>query len=293
MRVLISGAGGLIGSALSAVLRDRGHDPIALERGEGRGKRTWSIEERRVSDKALEGIDAVVHLSGEPISPPFTASKKRRILDSRRVGTELIAEAVAEHRPGVFVSASAIGYYGDRGDEVLTEEAQPGEGFLPDVVVQWEAACQPARDAGVRTVNIRTGLILSDEGDLLKRMSIPFKLGVGGKLGTGRQWWSWISLEDEARAIVHCLEHDSIEGPVNLAAPNPVRNEEFAEVLGDVLNRPSAIPVPRFALKLALGSEAAQELVLASQRVEPVKLSSSGIEFRHPTIREGLEAAIS
>lgn len=291
MRVLISGAGGLIGSALTDLLIEKGHEPHALERGTREGKRHWSVQDRRISEQALEDVDAVVHLAGEPIGPPFTPGKKRKIMESRRIGTSLIAEAVAEHRPRVFVSASAIGYYGDRGDEILTEGSGPGEGFLSEVVVEWEAACRPARDAGVRTVNTRNALVLSDKGDLLKRMSIPFKIGVGGKLGSGRQWWSWITLDDQVRALLHILENESLEGPVNVSAPNPVRNEEFAEVLGDVLRRPSAIPVPAFALRLALGSDAADELILASLRVEPRKLLDSGFEFAHPDIESGLRAA--
>ena len=293
MRVLISGKGGLIGTALSELLAERGHEAVALERGGQGGGRTWSIEERRVSDNALEGIDAVVHLSGKPIFPPFTEGRKRVILNSRRMGTSLIAEAVAKHRPDVFISASGIGYYGDRGDEVLTEDSGPGSGFLADVVVEWERACQPARDAGVRTVNIRTGLVMSAESTLIKLMSLPFKVGLGGRVGDGKQWWSWISLEDEVRAILHCLEDESLVGPVNLTAPTPVRNQDFAKTLGKVLNRPSAVPVPAFALKLVLGPEAAEELVLASQRVSPERLIATGFQFEHPGIEEGLRAAFS
>jgi uncharacterized protein (TIGR01777 family) len=293
VRVLISGKGGLIGTALSDLLAERGHEAVALDRGEQEGGRTWSIEERWVSEGALDGIDAVVHLSGKPIFPPFTEGRKRAIMDSRRIGTSLIAEAVAKHRPDVFISASAIGYYGSRGDEILTETSGPGSDFLADVVVEWEKACQPARDAEVRTVNIRSGLVMSDEAILIKLMALPFKLGLGGKLGSGRQWWSWITLRDEARAIMHCLEEQSLSGPVNLTAPGSVRNEDFADALGDVLNRPSAIPVPGFALKIALGAEAAEQLILASQRVKPEKLLSSGFEFEHPDIEEGLRAALS
>jgi uncharacterized protein (TIGR01777 family) len=283
----------LIGTALSDLLAEKGHEAVALERGERKDGRTWSIEERRISDGALEGVDAVVRLSAKPIFPPFTEGRKQAIMESRRIGTSLLAEAVAEHKPEVFVSASAIGYYGDRGDEVLAENSEPGSGFLSDVVVEWEKACQPARDAGVRTVNIRTGLVMSDEAILIKLMSLPFKLGVGGKLGSGRQWWSWITLRDEVRAIMHCLNEQSLSGPVNLTSPGAVRNEEFADALGDVLNRPSAIPVPAFALKIALGTEAAEQLILASQRVEPEKLLSSGFEFEHLHIQEGLRAALS
>lgn len=291
MRVLITGATGLIGTALSDLLVAKGHEPVALERGEGGAERSWSVRDRRISDGALDGVDAVVHLAGEPISPPFTPAKKRKIMESRRVGTSLIAEAVAEHRPSVFVSASAMGYYGDRGDELLTEGSGPGKGFLAEVVIEWEAACQPARDAGVRTVNTRNSLVLSSEGDLLKRMAIPFKLGLGGKLGSGRQWWSWITLHDQVRAILHVLETDSLAGPVNMSTPNPVRNEDFARVFGEVLGRPSAVPVPEFALKLALGPKAAEEVILASIRLQPQKLVDSGFEFTHPDIDSGLRAA--
>lgn len=293
MRVLMSGAGGLIGSALTEALESKRHEVVPLRRGAAGGPHSWSIEERRIDDRALEGVDAVVHLSGRPIAPPFTKSRKQAILDSRVIGTSIIAEAVATRRPSAFISASAIGYYGDRGDEILTEGSAPGDGFLADVVQQWEAASRPAADAGVRTVNIRTGLVLTDEGDLLKRMSIPFKLGVGGRMGSGEQWWSWITLEDEVRAIVHCLEHGALSGPVNLSAPEPVRNKAFVDALGDALNRPSAIPVPGFALKLVLGAEAAQELILASQRVIPEKLLESGFTFEHPAIDAGMAAAFS
>lgn len=291
MRVLISGAEGLIGSALADLLARSGHEPIPLERGDATGGRTWSIEDRRVSEEALAGIDAMVHLSGRPIAPPFTTGRKREILDSRRIGTALIADAVARQRPNVFVCASAIGYYGDRGDEILTERSGPGEGFLSDVVVQWEAACASAVAAGVRTVNIRTGLVLSDQGGLLERMSIPFKMGVGGRLGSGEQWWSWISVEDEVRAILHCLETADLTGPVNLTAPNPVRNREFVDALGDALNRPTVIPVPAAALKVVLGAEAAEELILASQRVLPEKLGATGFEFNHEVVGAGLSYA--
>lgn len=290
MRVLVSGAGGFIGSALGEALVRHGHEPIRLERGEPEsGARTWSIAERRIDPGALEEIDAVVHLSGRPITPPFTAGKKREIMESRRVGTAIIAEAVAEHRPAVFVCASAIGYYGDRGDEVLTEASSRGEGFLAEVAAEWEAACQPAREAGVRMVNIRSALVLDGGGGLLPLVALPFRLFLGGPLGDGRQWWSWITLEDEARAIVHLLE-DEIEGPVNLAAPNPVRNREFTQTLARVLHRPAWIPVPAWVMRLVMG-EAADELVLASQRVAPERLVASGFEFRHPTLSEALESA--
>ncbi len=293
MRVLISGANGFIGTGLRGLLEEEGHEPFPLRRGHpSTGARTWSIAEQRIDDDALEGIEAVVHLSGRPIAPPFTAERKREIEESRVISTSLMAEAVAAHQPDVFICASAIGYYGDRGDEVLTEESPPGTGFLARVATKWEAACDPARQAGVRTVNIRTALVLDQRGGLLSRIALPFRLGLGGPLGDGQQWWSWITLEDEVRAILHCLSDSSIEGPVNLAAPEPVRNREFVKMLGSVLHRPALIPVPPIMLELALGREAAHELVLASQRVVPAKLTDTGFEFRSRTLRRGLLAAL-
>jgi uncharacterized protein (TIGR01777 family) len=287
MRVLITGSSGFIGTALSARLRAEGHEPIPLERSApAPGKRTCDFGAGRIDPDALEGIEAVVHLAGRSLEPRWNTEKKQDILSSRVEGTELIARAVALARPSVFVSGSAIGFYGDRGDEVLTEESGRGSGFLSAVVVAWESATRAAHEAGVRTVEIRTSLVLDPSGGSFPRMLLPFKLGVGGPMGGGRQWWAWITLEDEVRAIMHCINNSELSGPVNLAAPEPVRNADFTKALGSALHRPAFLPLPAFALKAVLGAEAASELLLGSQRVVPSKLKSSGFEFEHPDIAQ-------
>lgn len=302
MQVLITGSTGLIGTALRDELVGAGHTVVPLERGDSRpGARTWSVDDGRIDDDALEGIDAVVHLAGERIGPWLTESKKREIMQSRRDGTRLIAEAVAQATPRVFVSASAIGFYGDAGDTPLTESSPKGEGFLSDVVEVWERETQPAIDAGVRTVKIRTGLVIDGAGGLLAEplfgldflnLLLPFKLGLGGPIGSGRQWWSWITLRDTVRAIVHCIEDDSVSGPVNLAGPNPVRNREFAKALGAAVHRPAVIPLPGFAVKALVGPRFAREAVLVSQRVVPAVLTESGFEFLDTDIEEALAAVV-
>ncbi len=294
MKVLITGASGFIGRALSRRLTESGHEAIPLVRGEPRaGARTWDPSVGRIDDDALDGIDAVVHLAGESIGGRWTVGKKQAILSSRTEGTDLIARAVAAAKPSVFASGSAIGFYGSRGEEVLTEESASGEGFLADVTVAWEQAAAPAVDAGVRTVFARTALVLEDEGGSFPRMLLPFKLGIGGPLGSGRQWWAWITLEDEVRAIMHCLQTDSLEGPVNLASPNPVRNADFGRALGKALKRPAVLPAPGFGLKLLLGGEFADEVLLASQRVVPSRLEQSGFEFSHPHLPGALDAVLA
>lgn len=302
MQVLITGATGFIGRFLRDELVAAGHVAIPLHRGEPRpDARTWSVDEGRIDEDALDGIDAVVHLAAASIGPWLTDSKKKEIMQSRRDGTRLIAEAVAREKPSVFVSASAIGFYGDAGDTELTETSPKGEGFLSHVVEVWEQEAQPAIDAGVRTVKIRTGLVVDSSGGLLAEslfgigpinLLLPFKLGMGGPLGAGRQWWSWITLRDEVRAILHCIETESITGVANLVAPNPVRNREFAKALGSALNRPAVIPLPAFALKAIVGPQFATEAVLASQRVLPTKLLESGFEFRDPEIGPALESVL-
>lgn len=299
MRVLITGASGFIGTALTRELSDNGHEPVPLERGEPReGARTWSVDDNRIDLDALEGIDAVVHLAGARIGPWLTQAKKTEIMQSRRDGTRLIAQAVAEARPAVFVSGSAIGFYGDAGDTELTESSPKGQGFLADVVEVWEQETQPAVDAGVRTVKIRTGLVVDDAGGLLVEppfgvpgvnLLLPFKLGVGGPMGSGRQWWPWITLRDEVRAIRHCIENPAASGPVNLVGPNPVRNRDFAKGLGKALGRPAVVPLPAFALKALVGPQFAVEAVLASQRVLPQALVDSGFEFQDPDLVPALE----
>lgn len=303
MKVLISGATGFIGSALVEELTKQGHESVQLVRGPERaGARTWSVDDDRIDDDALDGIDAVVHLAGAPIGPWLTGPKRAEIMQSRRDGTRIIAEAVARSQPHVFVSGSAIGFYGDAGDTELTESSPSGEGFLAEVVKQWEAATAPAVTAGVRTAMIRTGLVLDSDGGLLgqsihpavpwARLLLPFKLGLGGPMGSGKQFWSWITLRDEIRAIVHCLEHDSVAGPVNLTAPEPVRNRTFVRALGKALNRPAVIPLPALALKGLVGPMFADEAVLASQRVLPTKLADTGFTWIDTDLESALESIL-
>ncbi len=287
MRVLISGASGFIGTALSARLRSGGHDVVPLQRSAATGARTWSVDAGHIDAHALEGIDAIVHLAGESIGGRWTESKKRAIRDSRVDGTSLLASAVADAKPTVFISGSAIGFYGSRDDEVLDETAAKGKGFLSDVVEAWEAAARPAVDAGVRTVLGRTALVVDPDGGSLPRMLLPFRAGLGGRIGPGDQWWAWITLGDHVRAIEHLLTAD-VEGPVNLTSPQPVPNRDFVDALGNALGRPTRIPVPAFALRLGLGREFADEVLLASQRVVPRVLESSGFGFDRPTVTEAM-----
>ncbi|GIU93297.1 MAG: epimerase [Acidimicrobiia bacterium] len=287
MRVLITGSTGLLGTALAARLEERGDEAVGLRRGPDRNRIGWDPASGWIHPAALEGYDAVVHLAGKPISPPFTARRMEAIRASRVEGTRLIAAEVVRHRPRVFVSASAIGYYGNRGDEILTEQAPPGTGFLADVCRAWEEATSPARDAGVRTVMIRTGLVLANEGGLFPRITLPFKLGLGGPVGPGTQWWSWITLVDHVAATLRCIDDPDLEGPVNLTAPEPTRNRDFARELGRRLRRPARVRVPAWALRLALG-RAADELVLASQRVLPARLQQAGFRFSHPDLESAL-----
>jgi uncharacterized protein (TIGR01777 family) len=232
----------------------------------------------------------VIHLSGETIVGRWTAAKKRRILDSRRQGTGHLAEALAKaaQRPRVFISASAVGYYGDRGDEILREDSSSGEGFAAEICRQWEAAAQPATAAGIRTAQMRIGVVMSGQGGALPKMLLPFRMGLGGRLGSGRQWWSWVAVDDVVGAIQHVLENDSLHGPVNTVAPQQVTNAEFTKTLAGVLKRPALFPMPAFAVRLVFG-EMGQELFLASQRVEPAKLTASGYQFQHPELRKALE----
>ena len=297
MDVAISGVNGLIGSALAASLVADGHRVLSLTRGgiSGDGEIGWDPEAGRIDAPALEGVDAVVHLAGEGIGERrWTAEQKRRIRESRVRGTSALAAAVAsrEHKPRVFVVASAIGYYGDRGDEVLTEKSAPGADFLAEVCEAWEAETQPAVDAGVRTVNVRTGIVLAPDGGVLARMLVPFKLGAGGKQGSGKQWMSWITLEDEVAALRAAIDDERLAGPVNLTAPNPVTNAEFAQTLGHVLHRPTFLPTPMFALRLRYGGELVSSLLLAGQRVVPSRLVAIGFSFRHPVLQTALEAIV-
>ena len=235
------------------------------------------------------GVDAAINLSGSTIATRWTAEKKREIHDSRVNSTRVLAEALASLpvKPRVMISASAVGYYGDRGDEVLTEASTPGSDFLGTVCVEWEQAAQPAVAAGIRVVHPRLGLVLSPAGGLLREILRPFRAGVGGPIGTGKQWWSWIVLHDALSAIRHMLVTESVSGPVNTVSPQPVRNEAFAEFLGTVLNRPAAVPVPAFALRLIFG-EAAEGAILTGARASCEKLQATGFRFGHPTLEAAL-----
>jgi len=287
--VAISGANGFIGSALSASLRADGHRVLRLTRGglTAGDAIGWDPDAGRIDAPALEGLDAVVHLAGAGIGDRrWTSEQKRIIRDSRVRGTAVLAGAVAsrERKPAVFVSGSAIGYYGNRGDEVLTEQSAPGADFLSQVCVAWEAETQPATDAGVRTVMTRTGIVLDTRRGALARMLLPFKLGIGGRQGSGKQWMSWITLTDHIGAIRHAIEHASMRGPANLVAPNPVTNSDFARTLGHALHRPTIVPTPLLPLKLRYGSELVESLLLASQRVTPTQLIATGYAFTGPSL---------
>ena len=292
MNVLISGATGLIGSVLIPELEGRGHRVIQLSRSKPSAEDTirWDPASGALDPSRLEGIDAVVHLAGESIAEGrWTPEKRRRIMESRREGTRLLAGTLARlsDPPQVMVSASAVGYYGDRGNELLREESGPGSDFLAEVCKAWEAAADPAREAGIRVVHPRMGIVLSTKGGALGRTLPIFKLGGGGRIGSGRQWWSWVALDDVVGAIIHALEDDSVEGPVNVGSPNPLTNAEYTKVLGKVLNRPTVFPLPAPAARLALG-EVADALLLASQRMEPARLKETGYEFRYPELEGAL-----
>jgi hypothetical protein len=293
MRILISGSSGLIGSALVPRLRAAGHEVVRLVRGavspDGPSI-PWDPGRGALDRAALAGVEAAVHLAGEDVSSErWTAEKKARIRDSRVVGTRLLAEALAAlpRPPAVLVSASALGFYGDRGDETLTEDSAPGRGFLATVCQQWEAATAPAAAAGVRVVLLRLGVVLSPAGGVLARLLGPFRLGLGGPVGSGRQYVSWITLDDTLGAVEHVLARDALRGPVNAVSPTPVTQLEFARTLGRVLGRPTLVPVPAFALRLMFG-EMADEMLLASARLEPARLLAAGYVFRHPTLEEAL-----
>lgn len=284
MKVAITGSHGLIGSALVRRLRADGHDVLRVTRDDS----------GHLDTSAIHAVDAVVHLGGVGIADKrWSNSHKRTVLDSRVVGTTAVARAVAEAvPPPALLSASAIGYYGDRGSEDITEDSGPGRGFLADVCVAWERATDAAAQAGARVVHLRTGLVLTPEGGALKKQLPLFKAGLGGKLGSGRQWFSWITLEDEINAILFALRDPRIEGAINLTAPHPVTNAGFTKALGHALHRPTALSVPAAALKVALGAEMAAEMVLAGAKVLPRALESAGFAFAHPTLGEALGALL-
>jgi uncharacterized protein len=291
MKVAITGASGLVGSALIPMLTTGGHEVTRLVRHEpGPGELKWSVRDQQIDSSGLEGHDAVVHLAGESIAAGrWTEARKRRIRESRVQGTKLLSEALArlEQKPRVLVCASAIGYYPDAGDDPLTEESPPGDTFLADVCREWEAAAAPAIAAGIRVVFARFGIILSPRGGALAKMLTPFKLGVGGRIGSGQQYWSWIAIDDVIGAVHHALMNDQVRGPMNVVSPNPLRNRDFTKVLGKVLRRPTLMPMPAFMARLALG-EMADELLLTSMKVVPQKLVDTGYTFRHPTLEGAL-----
>jgi uncharacterized protein (TIGR01777 family) len=296
--VLLSGASGFIGSELARSFGDDGHHVVRLSRAESaRGPNTigWSAEQGWIDETGLQALtpppEIVIHLAGEPIARRWTPSRKQSIRNSRVNGTSALAKAISglAVRPRVFVSGSAIGYYGtDRGDEVLRETSAPGDDFLARTAMAWEGATTAAARAGIRVVTARTGVVLGRNGGAMARLLLPFRLGVGGRIGSGRHWMSWISLEDVVRALRFLAETPTLEGPFNLSAPAPVRSVEFTTALGRALHRPTLVPVPAFALELVFG-EMAQATILASQRVVPERLAGAGFEFRHPRLQEALE----
>jgi uncharacterized protein (TIGR01777 family) len=294
-KVLVSGSSGLVGSALVPALVASGYDVKRLVRGKvtAPDQISWNPAQP-LPPQSVSGFDAVVHLAGESIVGRWTEAKKLRIMDSRIPATRHMAAALskAPQPPQVFVCASAIGYYGDRGDEVLREDSPSGEGFTAELCRQWEAAAQSVAGAGIRAVQIRFGIVLSAAGGALRKMLPPFRIGVGGNVGNGRQWMSWIDRADIVGAVQHLLTTDSLNGPVNMVSPNPVRNTEFTKTLASALHRPAIFPMPAFAARLAFG-EMADELLLASQRVEPSKLVSSGYKFQRPDLRSALQGILA
>ena len=299
MKILVSGSTGLVGTALIPALTGLGHEVARLVRTKARNPSKemvgWNPEQGEIDSAGLEGIDAVVHLAGEPIAAGrWNAVRKQRIHDSRVVGTRTLCEAIAklQQPPQTLLCASAIGYYGDRTDETLTETSSSGNDFLAEVCREWERACDAARNRGVRVVSLRFGVILSRHGGALAKMLFPFKMGIGGVLGSGRQYMSCISIDDCVGAIVHSLNTASLAGPVNIVGITPVTNSEFTKALGRVLGRPTILPMPAFAARAAFG-EMADALLLSSTRVVPQKLLESGYSFRHANLEAALQAAIN
>ena len=296
-RIAVTGSTGLIGETLVERLRGAGHrvHRVVRSRAEASGGDIyWSVADRDIDAAAFEGVDGVVHLAGHPIgSERWTPEVKARIRDSRVVGTALLAEALAglDDPPEVLVSGSAIGFYGDRGDEILTEESGPGDDFMAGVCVGWERAADAARRAGIRVAHPRTGVVIASGGPLIDKVELPFKLGIGGRIGDGQQWVAWIALEDHVRALEFLLDGE-LSGPVNLTAPEPVRNEELTRAIGDVMHRPTIIPTPMLAIRVLYG-EMGVSLASVSQRVVPAKLLEAGFEFRVTDLRDALGRAFA
>ena len=296
MRIAISGASGLIGTAFRRHFAAAGHQVLRLVRRPPRDASEvgWNPDAGVIDAAALEGIDAAVNVSGTSIAHwPWTAGHRRHVLESRTRSTALLARTLASlaPRPRVFVSASAVGYYGDRGSEILTESSGPGNGFMAEVCRAWESAADPAAAAGIRLVIPRLGVVMSGDGGMLPAVARPFRLGLGGRIGSGRQYVSWIGIDDLVQAVSFAMERDERSGPWNVVAPEPATNADFTRTLARVLHRPALFPVPTVAVRLALGG-LADELLLASARVEPARLLSAGYTFRHPTLESALRAAL-
>ena len=287
MKIAIAGASGLVGSALIPSLTNDGAAITRLVRGAAKsGEIEWHPNQDQLNEQTLAGFDVIINLAGENIAGGrWTDEQKRKIRDSRVGGTHLLSEAIAkmEVKPGAFICASATGIYGDRDDETLDEQSESGGGFLAGVCREWEKACEPAIKAAVRVVNLRLGPILAREGGMLSKLLTPFKMGMGGKVGSGKQYISWVALDDVVNAIKLAISNQAMRGPLNIVSPNPVTNEEFTRTLGHVLNRPTALAMPAFAARLAFG-EMADEMLLASQKVLPKKLMSMGFEFKYPQL---------
>lgn len=296
MKIAVTGTHGLIGRRLLPALDAAGHSVVSMVRGRAEpGQVHWDPEAGELDPVALAGVDGVVHLAGKSLFTRWNDDKKRQILGSRIQGTTLLAQRLAglDRPPAVLVSGSAVGYYGwDRGDEQLTEDSVQGTGFLADLCGQWEGAADPARAAGIRTVHLRTGIVQDAGGGALGTQLPIFKLGLGGRLGDGRQWVSWVSADDEVGAILHALGTDDLSGPINVTAPEPVTNGTYTKVLGRVLGRPAALAVPALAIRTALGSEMADEVLLGGQRAAPERLERSGYRFAHRDLETGLRAVL-
>jgi uncharacterized protein (TIGR01777 family) len=297
MKILISGSHGLVGAALIKSLEPDGHEIFILVRHapNSRSEIEWSPDRYSIALARIEGFDAVVHLAGESIAEGrWSDEKKKRIRESRVKGTRLLGDALANlaHPPKSLISASAIGYYGNRGDEVLTEHSAPGDGFLPEVCVEWEKATALATEKGIRVANTRFGIVLDAHGGALKKMLPPFRMGIGGRIGSGKQWMSWIALDDVIGGIKFALSNETLRGPINFVAPNPVTNSEFTKTLGKALSRPTLFPIPAFGVRLVFG-EMGDALLLSGSRVEPASLTKAGYQFQYPKLEDSLRHSLA
>ncbi len=297
LRIAVTGATGFLGSVLEPALTAAGYKVVRISRREprpGSSDLQWDPSNGLLDAQGLTGVHGVIHLAGENIAQRWTDDARRRIRESRTQGTGLVARTIAglDNPPPVLLSASAVGYYGARGDEELDEDSAPGSGFLAGVVQAWEASAQPAREAGVRVVHPRLGVLLGEGGGVLERLVPPFRLGLGGQVGDGQQWMSWIARSDAVAALLFLLQSGTLDGPVNVVAPEPVRNDDFTTALGHAVNRPTLGFVPAFALRAVYG-QMAEETLLAGQRVRPARLQEAGFRFRHPEIEEALRAELA